>query len=175
MPEIAAAGGAVAWIGATLLAVSDERRRGAVGLALVGLGLAAAEVATARGPAAAALVGGGLVAAALRGRGPRPAPTPPPGSTPRLMGSLVVLAVVGLLGGVVLGAPGGIAMLAASAVSAIAAGRVLTADRRWTSLGAGSALALGLGALGGPQAVVAGAVVAAGLGAIPGGDRAEAR
>jgi hypothetical protein len=177
MHGLALAAAGLSWLGVTLLALSDERRGGALGLALAGLGLAAAEAATGSDPLApAALGGGGLVAAALRLRGYRPARVALlSGSTPRLMGSIVVLVVVGLVGGVALGAPGGIVRLAAVAVSAVAVGRVLTTSRRWVSLAAGSVLALSLGAMGGLPAVVAGAVVAGALGAIDGGEAAEAR
>lgn len=177
MPELAAAAAGLAWLGVTFLAASEQRRAGALGLALASLGLAGAQAATGSEPLApAALAAGGLVAAVLSLRGPRTARgAVPAGSTPRLMGSVVVLVVVGLLGGVVLGAPGGIARLGAIAVAAVAAGRVLTTDRRWASLAAGSALALGLGALGGPSGAVTGAIVAAGLGALDGGELAGAR
>lgn len=177
MPELAAAAAGLAWLGVTILAVSEQRRGGALGLALASLGLAGAQAASGSEPLApAALAAGGLVAAALRVRRPSPAQVPvAAGSTPRLMGSLVVLVVVGLLGGVVLGAPGGVGRLGAIAVATVAAGRVLTTDRRWASLAAGSALALGLGALGSPAGAVTAAIVAAALGAFDSGELVGAR
>jgi len=85
---------------------------------------------------------------------------------------LTVIAIA-LVAGSALGSPGGASRLAALAVAVLAAGRVLTADRPWPALGAGSMLSLGLGALGGPVGLVAGALVAAGLGTIDGPAEAE--
>jgi len=70
--------------------------------------------------------------------------------------------------------PAGAARVAGLVVAALALARILTTERRWAALGAGSALALGLGTLGGATGLVAGAAVAAGLGAIDGAEAAEA-
>src|SRR5262249_20688963 len=57
----------------------------------------------------------------------------------------------------------GVARLGGLVVAALAAGRLLTVTGRWVALGAGSALALGLGALGSGPALV---LAAAGAGAL---------
>jgi hypothetical protein len=80
---------------------------------------------------------------------------------------------VALLAGSGLGSPQGTARLGALAVAALAAGRILTVEHRWTALGGASALALGLGALGGTTALLAAAAVAVALGAIDGDEAVE--
>jgi len=176
---VALGGAAMAWLGVTLLAVSEGRRGVALGLALAAAGLGAAAGAAGQPPQGViALLAGGLVAALLRLRGgARPGwDLLPPGSTPRLMASLVALLAAGLVAGVGLGSPAGATRVAALVVATLAGARILTTERRWAALGAGSALALGLGALGGVAGLAAGAVVAAGLGAIDGSEQpAEAR
>jgi hypothetical protein len=172
---VAAAGAGVAWIGVTLLTVSEARRGLAVGLALAALGLALAAAAAGQAPpAVATLVAGGLVAAAMRLRGgPHGWGVLPPGSTPRLAAAIVVLLAAAVVDGSAIASPEGAARLAALVVSVLAVGTVLTARQPWSALGAGSALALGLGALGGPGGLVAGAAVAAGLGVIEGPEPAR--
>jgi len=68
----------------------------------------------------------------------------------------------------------GVAHLGGLVVAALAAGRILTVGGRWVALGAGSALALGLGALGSGPALILAAVVAAALGLIDLAGPAEA-
>jgi hypothetical protein len=164
----ASVGAALAWIGVTVLAVSEARRGSALGLCLVSAGLALSAEAAGHPPLdVAVLAAGGLAAAGLRLRGGPPGwGLLPAGSTPRVVGAIVVLVGAGLVGGSTLASPGAGARLAALVVAVLATGRVLTADGTWAALGAGSALALGLGALGGPSALVAGALVAAGVVAI---------
>jgi hypothetical protein len=173
---VAVAGAALAWLGITLLTVADGRRGLALGIAVASAGLAVASAAAgAPGAGVVALLAGGLVAALLRLRGGPPGwGVLPPGSTPRLVAALVVLIGAALAAGSQLGSPAGAARLAALVVSVLAAGRILAGERPWAVLGAGSALAVGLGALGGLPALVAGAVVAAGLGTIDGAERAVA-
>lgn len=175
MSEAAAlAGAAMAWLGVTLLAVSEGRRGVALGLVLAAAGLGAAAGAAGQPPlAAVALLLGGLVAAVLRlrGGGGPGWDLLPPGSTPRLMASLLALVAAGLVAGFGLGSPAAAARVGALVVAALAGARILTTERRWAALGAGSALALGLGALGGVAGLAAGAAVAAGLGAIDGAER----
>lgn len=161
---------AVAWFGAALLAVADGRRGMAMGLVVLTAGLAVASAAGGQPPlAVAALALGGVVAAALRLRGGPPVwGLVPPGSTPRLVGVIVVVIGATLAAGSGLGSPQGSARLGALVVAALAAGRILTVEDRCAALGGASALALGLGALGGPAALVACGLVAAGLGAFDG-------
>jgi len=170
----AAAGAGLAWLGATLLAISEGRRGLALGLSLAAVGLAIATGAAGQAPLGAlALVAGGLAGAVMRMRGGPPGwGVLAPGSTPRLVGAVLVLLAVAFAGGSTLGSPAGAARIAALVVAVLAAGRILTTGRSWSALGAGSALTLGLGALGGPGGLLAGAAVAAGLGAIDGADPA---
>lgn len=177
MTEAAAlAGAAVACLGVTLLTVADGRRGLALGLAAAVAGLAVAAAAAGHQPVAvAALLAGGLVGAVLRLRGGQPGwGFLPPGSTPRLVGVLLVLVAAGLAAGAGLGSPAGAARLAALVVAVLACGRILAGDQRWVALAAASALAVGLGALGGAAALFAGGVAAAVLGAIDGAEPAAA-
>jgi trimeric autotransporter adhesin len=171
----AVAGAVIAWLGVTLLIASDGRRGVATGLVVLTAGLALAAAAAGQPPlGVAALAAGGAVAAALRLRGGRPGwGMLPPGSTPRLVGAIVVLIGAALVAGSGLASASGGARLAGLAVAAMAAGRVITVEHRWAALGGASALALGLGALGGTTAMVTAALVAAGLGAIDGDEAVE--
>src|SRR5215472_6702567 len=161
---------AAAWIGATLLLVADGRRGLALGLVVLTAGLAVASAAGGQAPiGVAVLAAGGVAAAALRLRGGRPGwGLLPPGSTPRLVGAIVGVIGATLVAGFGLASPEGAARLAALVVAALAAGRILTVEGRWGAVGGASALALGLGALGGLAALVAAGLVAAGLGTIDG-------
>jgi hypothetical protein len=176
MTETAAvAGAAVAWLGATLLVVADGRRGLAMGLLVLTAGLVVALAAAGQSPlGVVALATGGAAAAALRLRGGRPGwGLLPHGSTPRLVGAIVVVIGAALVAGSGLGSPQGTARLGALAVTALAAGRILTVEHRWAALGGASALALGLGALGGTTALLAAAAVAVALGAIDGDEAVE--
>jgi hypothetical protein len=177
--EAAAVAGAVlACLGIVLLTIADGRRGLALGLALATAGLAAADAAAGKPPlGVTALLVGGLVGALLRLRGGGQAGWGflPEGSTPRLVAVLVVLIGAGLVAGSELRSPAGAARLAALVVAVLAGGRILAGDRREVALAAASALAVGLGALGGAAALVAGAVAAAGLGVIDGAEPARAR
>lgn len=177
MEALAAAGAVVAWAGATTLCLADGRRGLAAGLVLAALGLALALATSGSDPLAAAAVGaGGLCSAAMRLRDGEPGwGMMPPGSTPRLVGSVVVLIAVGLIGGSGPGDPAATARLGALAVALVAAGRLLTVSWRWAALGAGAALALGLGALGDTPGMLAGALVAVGLGLMGGVEAPAAR
>jgi hypothetical protein len=173
---IAVAGAALAWLGVTLVSVAEGRRGVALGLAVAAGGLAGAAAAAGQPPlGATALLAGGLVAAALRLRGGGPGwNLLPPGSTPRLMASLVALVGAALVAGSETASPSGAVRIAGLVAAALAVARILTTGRRWAALGAGSALALGLGSLGGLTGLVAGAAVAAALGAVDGAETAEA-
>jgi hypothetical protein len=158
----------LAWLGAALLLVGDGRRGLALGLVLLTAGLAGASAAGGQAPLGVAVLAlGGVAAAALRLRGGRAGwGLLPPGSTPRLVGAIVGVIAATLVAGFGLGTAEGAARLAALVVAALAAGRILTVEDRWAALGGASALALGLGALGGTAALVAAGIVAAGLGVI---------
>ena len=172
----ALAGAAVAWLGITLLLVSDGRRGLALGLVVATGGLVLATAAAGQPlTGVGALAVGGVIAAALRLRDGRPGwGVLPPGSTPRLTAAIVVLIAAAIVAGSGIGSPAGAVRLGALVVATLAAGRILTVDERWASLGAASALAIGLGAFGVETAMVAGAAVAAGLGAIGGADPVDA-
>ncbi len=160
-PAVAVAGASVAWLGAAVLVLSDERRGLALGIAVAAAGLAVATAAAGKDLVAdGALVVGGACSAGLQfGRGGASWGLMPPGSTPRLIGSLVALILTVLVVGTGLQDPAGVARLGALTVAVMAAARLLTVRRRWAALGAGSALALGLGALGSaPTLWLAGAV-----------------
>lgn len=165
---LAVSGASLAWLGAALLTLSDGRRGLALGLALAGAGLAVAMTAAGEDRLAAATIAvSGMCAAVLHlGRGPREWGMLLQGSTPRLIGSLVALIVTALVAGTAVEEPAGAARLGALVVAILAGARVLTAGRGWAALGAGSALALGLGALGDPPAMFLAALVAPALGLV---------
>lgn len=172
---VAAAGAAMACLGVTLLTIADGRRGLALALALATAGLSVAAAAAGQPPpGVTALLGGGLLGAVLRLRGGQPGwGVLPPGSTPRLVAALVVLIAAALAAGSGLDSPAGTARLAALVVAVLAGGRILAVDRRSVALAAASAVAVGLGALGGLPALIAGGVAAAGLGAIDGAEAVE--
>ena len=147
----------VAWLGASVTALSEARRGLALGLVLTGTGLAGVDLATHRPLAALLLAISAVLAALLRlrdgsvGWGVLPA-----GSTPGIILSVAVLVGSLVLGGTVLGGSGSSAVVAPLAVSVLAAVRLLSSRSRQAALATAAALALGLGALGGTGDVVAG-------------------
>lgn len=175
MTDLAGGAAVAAWFGAAILILSEGRRALAAGLLLFGAGLSGAVAAAAPLPAAALAVGT-LAAALLRFRDGRPGWTVlPPGSTPRLILSLLVglvgsFATTGLLAG-----PGPAPARAAAALGGMmAAARLLSTDHRDAALTAASALCLVLGAtdalIGGETALtvaVFAALAAAALAVIP--------
>jgi hypothetical protein len=169
-------GVALAWLGVVMLSLAEGGRGLSAGLGLVGVGLALAVGISEGDPLPGVVLGvGGLAAAAIRLRGsPEGWGLAPPGTTPRLLIGLAVPLAVALALGAQLAATGGVARLGGLAVALLAGVRLLTVERRWAALGAGAALALGLGALGGTTAAVAGAAVAVGLGALDDEGAAEA-
>jgi hypothetical protein len=164
----------VAWLGASVTALSEARRGLALGLVLTGAGLAVVELATHRPLAALLLAISAVLAALLRlrdgsvGWGVLPA-----GSTPGIVLSVAVLVGSLVLAGTVLGGSGSAAVVAPLAVSVLAAVRLLSSRSRQAALATASALALGLGALGGTGDVVAGSLVAVALAAIPASEAKE--
>lgn len=162
----AVAGAAIAWLAMTLLAVSEGRHGTAAALLAAGIGLGIAAVAVGDLLAGAVLAAGGACAAALHHRSAPPGwGLAPPGSTPRLVGGVILLIAGALAAGSSLGTASGWARLAALLVIGLGAMRLLSVAVRWSSLAAGSALALGLGAVGAVPSAAAGAVVAVALGA----------
>jgi hypothetical protein len=171
---LALLGAFTAWIGVTLVTVADGRRGVALGLLVTTAGLVLTGEVAGQTPLAVAVLGaGGCAAAALRLRSGVPGwRVLPPGSTPRLMAGIVVLAVAAVAAVSARADPEWLARLAAVVVTVLAGGRVLSVDQRGLALGGASAAALGLGALGDAPALVAAGVVAAGLGAIGAGEPA---
>jgi hypothetical protein len=158
---------AIAWLGASLTALSEARRGLALGLLLTGAGLAGAVLVT-RPLAALLLAVSAVLAAVLRLRdGTDGWGVLPPGSTPGIVLSVAVLVASLVLAGTVLGGSASAATVAALAVSAVSALRLLSSGSRQAALATGSALAMALGGLGGTGDAVAGGLVAVALAAIP--------
>lgn len=156
------AGAALSWLGAALILLSDDRRGLALGLAVVGVGLALATAAAGEDRlAGAALAVGGVGSGAPHlGRGAHGWGLMRPGATPRVIGSVVALILTVLVAGAGVHDLAGVAHLGGLVVAAMATGRLLTVSGRWGALGAGSALALGLGALDSGPTLVLAAMVA---------------
>jgi len=158
----------LAWLGAAIVTLSDGRRGLALGLSLTGAGLAAAALLAGDSSGAGALLAGGVGAGALRLRqGPPGWAIMPPGSTPRIILSLVALAAGAFVGVSLTSGPGAPGRVAVLAVCGLSVARLLSADRRVAAVAAASALSLALGTTGGLVGQVAGAAVAVALGAMP--------
>src|SRR5262249_32199188 len=125
--------------------------------------------------AAATVALGGVASGALHlGRGSHGWGLMRPGATPRVIGSVVALILTVLVAGAGVHDLAGVARLGGLVVAAMAAGRLLPGSGGWGALGAGSALALGLGALDSGPTLVLAAMVAAALGLIDLAGPAEA-
>jgi hypothetical protein len=170
----AVAGAVLAWLSMSVLVLSESRGGLALGLAGAGVGLGAALGAGGRwGGAAVAL--GAVAAALLRTRdGAAGWGILPAGSTPRVMLCFVVGAACAWAGGSLLGGSLAPARSAILAAIVLASARLMTTGRRQAALAAASALAVGIGALGGFAAsqselvlAVAGGLVAVLLAAVP--------
>jgi hypothetical protein len=167
--------GLVAWLGAAIVVVSEGRRGFALGLALAGIGLAGVSLAAGHSPSAAALAAGGVLAAGLRLRDGDPGwGVMPPGSTPRVILSIVVLALAAFVSVSLVGGRMPWLELAALACAGLGGGRLFGAPRRAPALAAAALMALGIGATSDFAAAATGAAVAAALGAIPGSGPAPA-
>jgi hypothetical protein len=169
------AGGFVAWLGASLVVLSDGRRGLALGVGLGGAGLAVLAWHDAGLLAAAAIAVGGLVAALGRVRAGGPGwQIMPPGSTPRTVlcvgaGLLALWFALAITSG-----PSAGLRFATVACLVLPAARVLWSDGPEVALAAVAVLALAAGtasAVGSsasdPWAFVAAAVVAAAVGWMP--------
>jgi hypothetical protein len=160
-----------AWLGAALVVLSDGRRALAVGLSLIAAAYAVLAWGAAGWPATAAILIGGSVAALLRLRtGQAGWGVMPPGSTPRLILSVVAgILALWIAASVTTGA-GGPSRYAALVVLGLMGARVLTASAPAVVITAVAALALavamasGLAQAGpGPAPYIAGALIAAGV------------
>jgi hypothetical protein len=161
-------GALAAWLGAALLVLSEGRLAVATGILSVGAGIGGVALA-ARDPGAAAFIaGGGLLAAVLRAR-ERGAldgwAIMPPGSSPRIILTLVAGAAALWLGASYLNGPGDrLVAVAVLAVIGLAGARLLESESRSVLLGTASALALAFG--GAAVFVAAPAVPAAAVAAV---------
>ena len=163
-----------AWLGAAIVVLADGRRGLAVGLAVMAAGLAGVAFAAGQQLTGGALLAGGVVAAALRWRaGPEGWGLMQPGSTPRII-LTIVIGLVALYFAASLSSGGGAAARFAPMASlALAGARILQGSDRAAALTAASALvlALGAGSLLGPSgslpAAVVAALIAAGASVLP--------
>src|SRR5207237_2805107 len=132
-----------------------------------GSGLAGVALLAGGSSDAVALVAGGFGAGALRLRAGAPGwAVMPPGSTPRIILSLVALAAGALVGVYLISGPGAPGRVAAVAVGGLSVARLVSANGRVAGLGAACALSLALGATGGLTAGAVGAAVAVALSAL---------
>ena len=163
-----------AWLGGAIIVLADGRRGLALGLALMGAGLAGVALGAGQELTAAALLVGGAAAAGLRFRaGPEGWGLMQPGSTPRII-LTIVIGLVALYFAVSLSSGDGAPLRFASlAAIALAGARLLEGLERTSALTAASALGLALGAASALEpstslaAAVVAAVVAAGAAALP--------
>jgi hypothetical protein len=147
---LTAAAALAAWLGGSLIVLSDGRRGLAAGLALVGAALGGLAWATGEPYGALALAAGGLAGAGLRLRvGPPAWGLMEPGSTPRII--LTVVAGLFALWIAVTVSSGDQAALRFGilAVLGLAGARLLYARELGASLTAAAALALVMGAAAG--------------------------
>jgi hypothetical protein len=176
---LGAVGTLAAWLGGALLVLSEGRRAIATGIVAIALGLAATAVTHDLG-AAGLLAAGGLVAAGLRfsdGSTPAGWSILPPGSSPRII-LTVVAGIAALWVGVayLTGFADRRLLVAALVVIILAGARLLESQSRPVLLGAASALALALGAAallipGAPAASAAlAAAAASGIGLLRGAE-----
>jgi hypothetical protein len=163
-----------AWLGGAIVVLADGRRGLALGLALMAAGLGGVAFGAGEQLTGAVLLAGGVVAAALRLRtGPEGWGLMQPGSTPRIILTLVIGLVALYFAASLSSAEGAALRFAAMACIALACARLLQGAERGAALTAASGLVLALGAgsvLGSsgsaPAAVVA-ALIAAGTSALP--------
>ncbi len=147
MTEVAAL---LAWLGGALVVLSDSRRGLAVGLGLTGIALAVPVWATGDPAGALTLAVGGVLAGGLRLRGgPAGWGLMEPGSTPRIILTLVV-GILALWVAVTVAAGDQAALrFAILAVIGLAGARLLQAREQTVSLTALACLALAIGAAAG--------------------------
>lgn len=148
------------WAGAAVIVLADGGRGLSLGLALIAGGFAVLSWTGGEWIGGSALLVGGTVAAAQRFRaGPGDWGFMPPGSTPRLILSVVAgLLALWIAASVTFG-PGAPSRFAALVVLGMMGGRILEAGAAAVALTAASALALAVG--------VASTMAPEGLGTIP--------
>jgi len=172
---VAEGGLIVAWLGATVLVLSEARRGLAVGLLLAAAGLAGVRAAEGDPTEAGLILGGGLLAAiaGLRRNRRRGWGLLPPGSTPRIVLCLVAGAGAVWLATGLLDSPGEWqARSAAAILIALGASGLLAAGDPRAMLAAASLVVLGAGAMAAmaaseTMATLIGAVAAVALNLIP--------
>ena len=165
----------VAWLGASLVVLSEGRRGLSAGVALAGAGLAGVAFEAAGPGPAVILLAGGLLSAALRWRsGPPGWKVMPPGSTGWLI-LCIASAIFGLwIAAAVMTGEGGGLRFAVLVVVVMMGSRILSGRGGAATLGAAATLALAVAlsrALGspapGPAVYLAGAAVAALVSVVP--------
>ena len=150
---------ALAWVGAAMTVMAGGRRGRGLGLGLVGLGLGIAGLWEEEPATAVALVTGGLVAGAFRARGGLVWGLVPAGATPRVVLSVFSLVAAAFVGIHVMGGDGAPLRVAGLAAALIGGAMVLDANENRSAATGISLAALGMGAVGGPDAAfLAGAV-----------------
>jgi hypothetical protein len=171
---VSEAGAFAAWLGATIIVLADGRRGLALGLTVMVAGLAAVALAAGQPFTGGALLVGGVAAAGLRFRtGPDGWGLMQPGSTPRIILTIVIGLVALYIAASLSNGDGAATRFASLATIALAGARLLQGSERATVLTAASALvlALGAGSLLGPSeslpAAAVAALVAAGASALP--------
>jgi len=153
-----------AWLGGAILVLADARRGLALGLAVMAAGLAGLAFAAGQDLTAAALLAGGVAGAALRVRsGPDGWGLMQPGSTPRIVLTIVTALLALYIGASVATGDGAPLRFAVLATIALTAGRLLQGSERAVALTAASGLALALaaGSTLAPSASFSAAIVAA--------------
>jgi hypothetical protein len=163
-----------AWLGGAIIVLADGRRGLALGLAVMAGGLAGTAIAAGQQLTGGAVLAGGLVAAALRLRtGSDGWGLMQPGSTPRIILTIVIGLVALYFAASLSSGDGAPERFAAMTALALAGARLLQGTDRAAALTAASGLllALGTGGILGvadplPAAVVA-AVIAALVSALP--------
>jgi hypothetical protein len=167
MTEVAAF---IAWLGAAIIVLADSRRGLAAGLAAAAV--AAAAIAWSQGEqgGAVVLLAGGVLGSALRYTiGPDGWGLMQPGSTPRLMFTIIVALVVLWVALAVTSGPGAGVRFAELTVLALLGGRLLQGAEPAVMLTAIAGIALVLGTVSGDgiASYAVAALVTAGVSAMP--------
>ena len=163
----------VAWLGGAIIVLADGRRGLAIGMMMLAAAMATFAFAAGQDLTAAVLIAGGLVGSALRLRaGPDGWGLMQPGSTPRIILTIVVALICLYLAVSIATGDGAPLRFAVMVVLVLAGARLLLGSGRAAALTASSGLALALaaGALLAGDALpagVAGALIAAGTSALP--------
>ena len=162
----AVVGAGVAWFGAAMLLLADGRRGICAGLVVTALGEGAIAVTSGQTAVAILLVAGAGIGGLLRLRdGQLGWGLLAPGSTPRLVLSILTLFGVLVLVESVQGSTPG--LFATLAVSVLGISRLTSTQRRSGALGGAALLALGVAQLGGLPAAIAAAVAIVAVGVVP--------